>query len=111
MKLTATGVLALGAIAALVLGGFALFANRRELAAAVNPASSENIAYRAAGGVVGQLTEGAETSVGGVAARLREWWSGDDAAIEAMKRGTPPVNSDGSIQSVDDYLRSNFIGA
>lgn len=43
------------------------------------------------GTVTGGAASGGEDSLGGVFARFREWVSGDDAAIEAMKRGSKPA--------------------
>lgn len=94
-------VLLLGAGAALVVG--ALLFRNREL---FNPLNASNLASQGASAVVADLTGGAaaggEDSVGGLFARAREYLSGDDARIEAMKRGSP-VREDGSRQSVADY--------
>jgi hypothetical protein len=81
-----TALLAGAGAAAVLL--FVLY-RKREL---FNPADQRNVANVAAGAVVRELTGGAdaggEDSLGGVAARVREWLSGTDAKIEAMKRGT-----------------------
>lgn len=65
----------------------------------VNPASTGNLAY---GGIntvartaTGGAASGGEDTVGGVLARFREWVSGDDAAIAAMKRGGDPYSATG----------------
>lgn len=85
--LNGTAVLALAALAAVGVVGFVLWRHPEWL----NPLSDKNLAYRGAGalvaGVTGGAAAGGEDSVGGVAARVREWLTGDDAAIQAMKRG------------------------
>jgi hypothetical protein len=82
------GVAAVAAIA-LAGVGFWLYKNREWF----NPASQKNLANQGASAIVSSLTGGAaaggEDSLGGVFARFREWASGDDAKIEAMKAGAP----------------------
>ena len=111
MNLTGSGVLAAGAVVVVAVLGVLAWRNRELF----NPASDRNVVNQAASGAVAAITGGAaaggEDSVGGLAARVREWWSGDDAAIEAMKRGAPPVQPDGSIASVADYESGFFMGA
>jgi len=78
-------------VAVLAVGGalFLLYRNRERF----DPTSDKNLAYSGAGAVVAALTGGAaaggEDSLGGLAARVREWWSGDDAAIAALLQGSP----------------------
>ena len=70
------------------------------VAAAVDPTNPENVFNEGAGAVIVNVTGGAaaggEDSIGGIAARLREWWSGDAARIEAMKAGAPARTSSSS---------------
>lgn len=89
VKLTGSGVLALAGLIAALIAFFYLWKNKAGIVAAVNPLSDKNLAYQGAGQIVSAATGGAETTVGGLAARFREWVSGDTAAIEAMKIGTP----------------------
>ena len=81
---------AIGAGAALV--ALVVFWRNRAL---IDPRSDKNLAYQAAGSIVSTVTGGAaaggEDNVGGVAARIREWWSGDDARIRDMLKGAPPA--------------------
>jgi hypothetical protein len=90
------GVAAVAAIA-LAGVGFWLYKNREWF----NPASQNNLANQGASAAITALTGGAaaggEDSLGGLFARAREWLSGDDAAIEAMKAGAParsPLGAD-----------------
>lgn len=84
----------IGAALVVVLAGV-LLARRfvPAAAAAVDPSNPENIFNQGANSVVGTVTGGAaaggEDSLGGVFARFREWISGDDAKIRAMKAGAP----------------------
>lgn len=86
--LNGTAILALAALAALGVVGVVLWNNREWFTIT----SDKNLASRGASafvaGVTGGAAAGGEDSVGGVAARFREWVSGDGAAIEAMKAGT-----------------------
>jgi hypothetical protein len=84
------GVLGLGALALVAGLGLLVYVKRKEIAAAVNPLSSDNLAYKGASSVTEALTGGAETTVGGAFAQLREWLSGDDARIREMLKGTVP---------------------
>lgn len=110
MNLTGSGVLATGAIVAAGLVGLYLYRNRESF----NPASDQNIAHQSVSAGVAAITGGAaaggEDTLGGVFARAREWISGDDAAIEAMKAGSP-VKPDGSLVSVYEYESDFFYGA
>lgn len=54
--------------------------------------------------VTGGADAGGEDTLGGVAARIREWWSGDAAKIEAMKRVDPPKTNGVS------YSNSVYVG-
>lgn len=69
-----------------------------------DPSSPSNLAYAASSGVVFDVTGGAssggEDTLGGLAARFREWVSGDDFAIREMLRGAPPRDQSASIGNV-----------
>lgn len=107
MNLTGSGVLAVGAVVG--IGALALYLYRNQ--EKFNPASDRNIAHQSVSAGVAALTGGAaaggEDSLGGVFARVREWASGDSAAIEAMRAGSP-VLPDGSLLTVADYERQDF---
>lgn len=70
-----------------------LYANRDKL----NPLSEANLANQAVSGTVAAVTGGAaaggEDSLGGLFSRAREWLSGDDAAIRALKAGAPQLSA------------------
>ena len=91
-------LLAVGVGLGVVLIGAAFLGARRVLKDgvpnAVNPLSNQNAVYRAAGSVVRVLTDGAEETVGGVAARVREALGGDDARIRAMLKGSPTTQEE-----------------
>ena len=87
MRLSGSGVLAVVALAGAGLLVALLWKYRERF----NPASDKNLAYQGAGAVVAAATGGKETTVGGLLASAREWLSGDEAKIEAMKRGAPPI--------------------
>lgn len=81
--------LGIGAAVVAVVG-VAAYVNRERF----DITSDRNAAYSGASGIVKAITGGAaaggEDNVGGLFAAIREWISGDDAAIEAMKQGAPP---------------------
>lgn len=117
------GELALGAglglvvLAALGVAGFFFYRNR----ARFDPTNEKNLANQGAGAVVAALTGGAaaggEDTVGGLAARVREWWSGDDEKIAAMlkvepKSSTQPTRGElGLAPDVGAYPSEFFMGA
>lgn len=92
MKLTGSGILALAGLIAAAIAFFFLWKNKGAIVSAVDPTSDKNLAYQGASRVIDAATGGAETTVGGLAARVREWVSGDSAKIEAMKSGTPAID-------------------
>jgi hypothetical protein len=71
VKLTATGVLAVAALAALVVGGLVLWRNWPKLKDSLNPASRENVANRGVAAAVSAAT-GREESLGGL---IAEWFN------------------------------------
>lgn len=85
MKLPPAALAVLAGAGVALVVGVVLYRYREKF----NPVSRDNLAYQGAGRVVSVLTDNREESVGGVLASVREWWSGDDAAIEAMKAGAP----------------------
>lgn len=92
-----TGIGILLGVAIVGVLGWQLYSHRQEIGRALNPGASGNLADRAASSIVSSATGGAaaggEDSIGGLFARAREWLSGDDAKIEAMKRGSGTVQA------------------
>lgn len=80
----------IGAALVVVVAG-ALIARR--FAPKLDPTNPENIFNEGASSIVSSVTGGAaaggEDSIGGLAARFREWVSGDDAKIQELKKGAP----------------------
>lgn len=89
VELTDTGLLALVGIVGAGVLAFWLYSKYRS--GLLDPASPDNVAYQGAGSIVASVTGGAETTVGGVFARAREWFSGDDARIRDMLKGNTPT--------------------
>lgn len=64
---------------------------------------AHNPVGNAADSVVKNVTVGYESSVGGLFARAREYFSGDDAKIAMMKSGAPGAKPSG-IPSMSNYV-------
>lgn len=109
----ASAILAGVALLGVAGAAFFIWTKRGELNAAFNPTKSTNLASQAAGTVVEAATGGAETSVGGLAARVREYVSGDDARIrEMLKGGAASTQPDWRTPDFNPYQNSEFwIGA
>lgn len=106
-------LIAIGAGVALVAGvglyflvkkaGAAAVDAAKAVGTAINPVDENNLANQGVAAVVQSISGGAdsggEDSLGGVAARLREWWSGDDDKIKAMLQGSTPSPSSSNLTS------------
>jgi hypothetical protein len=90
VNVDASAVLVGGAV---VIGAVLLFVYRDKLAVAFDVNNPNNIASSAGNAVARAITggteNGGEDSLGGVAARVREWLSGDDARIKELTEGAP----------------------
>jgi len=102
------GVVAFGGVALLA---WWLYSQRYKF----DPRSDKNLANQAVSSAVAELTGGAasggEDSLGGVFARIREWVSGDDAAIEAMKAGAPARSPLGDVDPAPTAYDPFNVGA
>lgn len=103
--------LAIGAGAVLAIGliGYVLY--KKAGVGAFNPGSQNNLANRGVNSIVAAVTGGAaaggEDSLGGVFAKAREWWSGDEAKIQEMLKGSPVGSSTlkvGGFYQADDLV-------
>lgn len=109
-----TGIAYLTGFALVALAAWLVYAKRKEIGAAVNPFDQQNIANRGTEALVQSVTGGAasggEDSLGGIAARFREWVTGTDAAIEAMKRGSTPPTWEDQLKASGGVYADGYAG-